>query len=99
MSGQACLLDPVNSIYTAYCTSFNRDYNKISPGFLLVANSINDAIGLNYQHFDLTVGSDPYKLSFGPEQIDTANITIRRKNLKNILKSLAGKLKRIISRI
>lgn len=97
ISGQACLLDPVKSIYTAYCTSFNRDYNKISPGFLLVANSINDAIELNYQYFDFTVGLDPYKLSFGPEQIDTMNFKIKRKNLKNLAISLAKKLKHNLS--
>ena len=85
VSGQACLLDPANSIYTAYCTSYNTDYFKISPGILMVADSIKLAIEQNYKYFDFTVGLDPYKLSFGPKQYPTKDVSIQRKRIKTVV--------------
>ncbi len=78
----ACLIDPVNKIYNAYIASYNPDYSKISPGIVLITKSIKQAIDENYKFYDLTLGMDPYKLSLGPKQYETENVSITRKRLK-----------------
>ena len=93
ISAVACITDPDHKTYNAYITSYNPDYAELSPGFVLNAESIKEAIDHNYKYYDFTVGLDSYKLAFGPEKIKTESITIKKKNLKNRMKYLVKKIK------
>ena len=93
VSALACLIDPVKQTYNAYITSYDPGYSKISPGIVLFAESINNAIENKFKYYDFTVGMDSYKLSFGPEQIKTKSIAIKRRSVKNRVKFFARKLK------
>jgi len=96
IASQSCILDPANKIYNAYMTSYNPEYSKVSPGIVLLAESVKYAIGNKYKFYDLTVGADPYKLSFGPQQIATKNLNISRISLKSIfLIGLLNQVKKV----
>jgi len=82
VSALSCLLDPVKQTYNPYITSFDPAYFKISPGIYLITESIKHAIEEKYRYYDFTVGLDSYKLSYGPTQYETKNISIKRKSLK-----------------
>ena len=96
VSADACLIDPENKIYNAYITSYNPAYARLSPGFVLCAMSIEEAIGENYKYYDFTVGMDSYKLAFGPDKTRTKSVMIKRKNLKNRAKLMARKIRRCV---
>jgi len=85
VSALACLIDPENKTYNLYITSYNPDYSKISPGIVLTAESIKQAIEQNYRFYDFTGGLDRYKLSFGPERNETTKVSIIRKRFKTIV--------------
>ena len=85
VSAAAGLIDPENKTYNAYITSYNPDYSKISPGTVLVAVNIELAIEQDYKYYDFARGLDPYKQSFGPEEYQTKNVSIKRKRLKTVL--------------
>ena len=82
VSALACIIDPEKKTYNLYITSYNPDYSKISPGIVLVADSIKEAIEQNYRFYDFTGGLDRYKLSFGPKRYEAINMLIKRKRLK-----------------
>ena len=96
IASRSCILDPANKIYNGYMTSYNPEYSKVSPGIVLFAESVKYAIGNKYKFYDLTVGADPYKLSFGPQQIATKNLNISRISLKSIfLIGLLNQVKKV----
>ena len=91
ISALACLIDPLKKTYYAFLTAYNPDYSKISPGIVVSAYLIEQAIEKKYKYYDLTVGLDPYKLSFGPMQHETKNVLIKRKSLKMAVTSIVKK--------
>ncbi|NOX84348.1 MAG: GNAT family N-acetyltransferase [Chlorobi bacterium] len=100
VSAVACSIDPVNRFYNAIITSYNRDYSKIAPGFVLFAESIKQAIEQNYKYYDFTVGLDLYKRAFGPELYETKNVSITRKNIKTFVAiKIAKNVKRILKKL
>ena len=94
VSAHAFLVEPNKKTYLSYCTTYDPEYSKMSPGITIVAEGIKNAIDNKYKFFDFTVGLDPYKLSFGPEQIQTKSITIKRMNLKYKVKIIVKNLMR-----
>jgi len=97
VSAVACLLDPEKRTYNLYITSYNPKYHKLSPGIVLTAESIKQAIEHNYRFYDFTGGLDRYKLSFGPERYESIKVLITKKNLKTVLiLTLMKQLKRIV---
>ncbi len=100
VSALACTIDPVNNFYNSIITSYNPVYSKIAPGFVLFAESIKQAIEQHFKCYDFTVGSDAYKRAFGPEQYETRNISVIRRNIKTfIILKMAKDAKRTIKKI
>ncbi len=100
VSALACTIDPVNRFYNSIITSYNPEYSKLGPGIVLFSESIKNAIELHYKYYDFTVGLDPYKRAFGPEQYETKNISIIRKNIKTfIVLGVAKRTKRILKKM
>lgn len=81
----ACVLDPGKRIYNAYITSYDPDYANIAPGIVLFAESIRQAIELQYDYYDFTLGLDPYKLSFGPQAYEIKDLLIKKKRMKTVV--------------
>ena len=94
IGGLACFADPEKKIYYAYITSYDPDYIKISPGIVLFVESIRFAIENGYKGYDLSVGHDPYKLSFGPEELRTKSLEVKRKRFRTNLLLKMGKVKK-----
>jgi CelD/BcsL family acetyltransferase involved in cellulose biosynthesis len=94
----ACIVDPEKKIYNAYITSYNPDYSKIAPGIVLFSESIKQAIEQNYKFYDFTLGLDPYKLSFGPEQYEIKDLMIKKKRFKTAMTERILKLTKKIIR-
>lgn len=51
----------------AYNTIFDLNYNHLSPGIVLFAFSIRQAIDAKMQHFDFLRGHEPYKYNLGAQ--------------------------------
>ena len=79
------MVDPGKKIYNAYITSYDPEYAKIAPGIVLFAESIQHAIEQKYRFYDFTLGLDPFKLSFGPEQYEIKDLMIKKKRMKTVL--------------
>lgn len=94
IGGLSCFADPKKKIYYAYITSFHPDYIKISPGIVLFVESIRFAIENGYKGYDLSVGDDPYKLSFGPEELRTKSLEVKRKRVRTTWLLKMGQFKK-----
>jgi CelD/BcsL family acetyltransferase involved in cellulose biosynthesis len=81
----AVIIDPEKKIYNNYITAYQKEHAAISPGIVLLTESIKHAINKHYSCYDLTVGLDPYKLTFGPNQQKTYDIRLNRKSAKNYM--------------
>jgi len=100
VSALACTIDPVNKFYNSIITSYNPEYSKLGPGIVIFSESIKNAIEQRYKYYDFTVGLDSYKRAFGPEQYETKNISIIRKNIKTFFAlKLAKGAKRTLKKI
>ncbi|MEQ1934710.1 MAG: GNAT family N-acetyltransferase [Fimbriimonadaceae bacterium] len=68
---------PIGSIYAMthggscyyYQAGFDPDFSSISPGTLLVANTIKAAIEEGVQSFDFCRGDEPYKRRWQPDHV------------------------------
>lgn len=94
----ACILDPVKNTVVAYVTSYDPVFSKISPGIVIFADAIKQAIGDGYKIFDFTVGLDRYKISMGAKKQSTNNVIIERKALRSRIPIESLKLAKKIAR-
>ena len=60
----AAYVDPVKRSMAYYTSGFDRRYEKLSPGKVVVGYAIRDAIENGFEAFDFLVGGHDYKLSF-----------------------------------
>jgi CelD/BcsL family acetyltransferase involved in cellulose biosynthesis len=91
----AVLKDPLKKTFNNYITSYDPEYASLSPGIALLSESVEYAIESRYKYYDFTIGLDPYKLSFGPDQFDTHHLFIRKRSFKmDIILPLIRKLRK-----
>jgi CelD/BcsL family acetyltransferase involved in cellulose biosynthesis len=62
----------------SYLSGFDPAFARFSPGALLMAHAIEDAIAAGCRTFDLLRGEEPYKASWAGRVIETRRATLAR---------------------
>ena len=78
ITGLLAFLDRERRSFCFYITGFDKRYAALSPGTVIVAHAIREAIGNGYRVFDFLRGDEPYKFALGAELRQTENVTIFR---------------------
>lgn len=68
-----------NKIYL-YSSGYNPKYSSLSPGIVLVAYLIREAIESGRSEFDFLRGREPYKYRFGAKDSGIYRMTIKKSN-------------------
>lgn len=66
-----------NKVYL-YNSGYDPDYSYLSPGIVLVAHLIRDAIGSGRSEFDFLRGKEPYKYHLGAKDSKIYRMVIRK---------------------
>lgn len=61
-----------------YLSGFDPEFEKISPGTLLIGHAIEEAIIEQHREFNFLRGSEPYKYSWGAAEQETFRAAINR---------------------
>ncbi len=61
-----------------YNSGFDPEARALSPGVVLVARTIEDAIRRGFRRYDFLRGDEPYKYGFGAVPTDVLRITLER---------------------
>ena len=64
--------------YSLYNSAFDRRWQQLSPGMVLVAENIRAAIEEGSERFDLLKGDYPYKYRFGAKRRAIRRLIVRR---------------------
>jgi CelD/BcsL family acetyltransferase involved in cellulose biosynthesis len=64
--------------YSLYNSAFDRTWQRLSPGMVLVAEDIRAAIGSGCTRFDLLKGDYAYKYRFGARKRHVRRLVVRR---------------------
>jgi CelD/BcsL family acetyltransferase involved in cellulose biosynthesis len=59
-----------------YNSGFDPEARALSPGVVLIARTIEDAIGRGFRRYDFLRGDEPYKYGFGAAPTDVLRITV-----------------------
>ena len=78
ITGLLAFLDRERGSFCFYISGFNSCYAALSPGTVIVAHSIREAIRGGYRIYDFLRGDDSYKLSFGARARTSENVVILR---------------------
>lgn len=78
ITGLLAFLDHARRSFCFYITGFDQRYAALSPGTVIVAHAIREAICNGYLVFDFLRGDEPYKFSLGAELRRAENVTIFR---------------------
>lgn len=78
VTGLLGFLDRDRDSFRFYITGFDRRYAALSPGTVIVAHAIREAIRAGYRFFDFLRGDEPYKFALGAALRHTENVTIHR---------------------
>jgi CelD/BcsL family acetyltransferase involved in cellulose biosynthesis len=65
-------------VFSLYNSAFDRDFARLSPGMVLVADLIERAIALGRSRFDMLKGDIDYKYRFGSKPRQIRKIELRR---------------------
>ena len=79
ITGLLAFLDRERRSFCFYITGYDEGYAALSPGTVIVAHAIREAIRNGFRVFDFLRGDEPYKFSLGAELRQTENVTIHRK--------------------
>ena len=79
ITGLLAFLDRERRSFCFYITGYDERYAALSPGTVIVAHAIREAIRNGFRVFDFLRGDEPYKFSLGAELRQTENVTIHRK--------------------
>lgn len=71
--------DPKHDAFRYYLSGFDQRRRDLSPGLVVVAESIRQAIRDGFATYDFLRGEEDYKLSFGAENREIRNVTVTRK--------------------
>jgi CelD/BcsL family acetyltransferase involved in cellulose biosynthesis len=61
-----------------YNSGFDPEARAFSPGVILVARTIEDAIARGFRRYDFLRGEEPYKYGFGAVPTDVLRVTLER---------------------
>ncbi|MGH7318453.1 MAG: GNAT family N-acetyltransferase [Candidatus Rokuibacteriota bacterium] len=61
-----------------YNSGFDPEARALSPGVVLIARTIEDAISRGYRRYDFLRGDEPYKYGFGAVPTDVMRILLER---------------------
>jgi len=87
ITGLLAFLDRKRRSFCFYITGFDERYAALSPGTVIIAHAIREAIRNGYRVFDFLRGDEPYKFSLGAELRQTENVTILRKTDQELQES------------
>jgi hypothetical protein len=87
ITGLLAFLDRKRRSFCFYITGFDKRYATLSPGTVIIAHAIREAIRKGYRVFDFLRGDEPYKFSLGAKLRQTENVTILRKTDQELQES------------
>jgi CelD/BcsL family acetyltransferase involved in cellulose biosynthesis len=61
-----------------YNSGFDPEARALSPGVVVIARSIEDAIARGFRRYDFLRGEEPYKYGFGAAATDVLRLTLTR---------------------
>jgi CelD/BcsL family acetyltransferase involved in cellulose biosynthesis len=61
-----------------YNSGFDPDARAMSPGVVLIARTIEDAITRGFRRYDFLRGEEPYKYGFGAVAAEVLRVTLER---------------------
>jgi CelD/BcsL family acetyltransferase involved in cellulose biosynthesis len=61
-----------------YNSGFDPEARGLSPGVVLIARTIQDAISRGFRRYDFLRGEEPYKYGFGAQPTDVLRVTVER---------------------
>jgi CelD/BcsL family acetyltransferase involved in cellulose biosynthesis len=61
-----------------YNSGFDPDARAMSPGVVLIARTIEDAIARGFRRYDFLRGEEPYKYGFGAAPTEVVRVTVER---------------------
>jgi CelD/BcsL family acetyltransferase involved in cellulose biosynthesis len=61
-----------------YNSGFDPEARALSPGVVLIARTIEDAIARGFRRYDFLRGEEPYKYGFGAQPTDVLRIGLTR---------------------
>ena len=61
-----------------YNSGFDPEARAMSPGVVLIARTIEDAIARGFRRYDFLRGEEPYKYGFGAAPADVLRVTLER---------------------
>jgi CelD/BcsL family acetyltransferase involved in cellulose biosynthesis len=64
--------------FSLYNSAFDREFSRLSPGMVLVADLIRRSIELRRRHFDMLKGDLEYKYMFGAEPREIGSLVLTR---------------------
>lgn len=92
MAAYSGFLDKKNGTFLLYSTAFDEDYGKLSPGSVIVSESVKFAIENGFKVYDFGRGTEQYKYTLGAKDRFNANMVIIRNNAVTTIKRLILKL-------
>ncbi len=85
IAGVASFTDDVHATYNVYQLAHEREYGQYSPGKVIAALAIRDAIESGYRVFDFLRGDEAYKASFARDVATTTHFHVRRRTARAAL--------------
>lgn len=79
----AAYVEPIRSTFSYYISGFSQDYEKASPGRVMVALSIRAAIELGLCRYDFLRGGESYKYQFGAEDAFAREVILVRRTVRS----------------
>jgi CelD/BcsL family acetyltransferase involved in cellulose biosynthesis len=61
-----------------YNSGFDPEARALSPGVVLIARTIEDAIARGFRRYDFLRGEEPYKYGFGAVPTEVLRVTLER---------------------
>jgi CelD/BcsL family acetyltransferase involved in cellulose biosynthesis len=61
-----------------YNSGFDPEARALSPGVVLIARTIEDAIARGFRRYDFLRGDEPYKYGFGAVPTEVMRVTLER---------------------
>jgi CelD/BcsL family acetyltransferase involved in cellulose biosynthesis len=65
-------------VVSLYNSGFDPDARAMSPGVVLIARTIEDAIARGFRRYDFLRGEEPYKYGFGAVPTEVLRVTLER---------------------
>ncbi len=65
-------------VMSLYNSGFEPDARSVSPGIVLIAHALREAISRGRQRFDFLRGEEAYKYDFGAQPSDLIRLVIER---------------------